>query len=248
MSNIVIVGATSAIAERCARLWATLGNSLVLVGRNPQRLEDIATDLKVRAGGQSCTIATYVMDATDVAAHGALLQHARDTLGEVDVLFIAHGTLPDQAACEASVEKTLAEIANNGTSVVALATRFGQYFAERGRGTLAAIGSVAGDRGRQSNYVYGAAKGLVDHFFQGLRNRLFPLGVRVLLVKPGFVDTPMTAAFPKGPLWAKPETVAARIVEAVSEGDDVVYVPSFWRFIMFIIRHVPETIFKRLKL
>ena len=110
------------------------------------------------------------------------------------------------------------------------------------------IGSVAGDRGRQSNYVYGAAKGMVSLFLQGLRNRLAKQGVQVLTIKPGFVDTPMTAAFSKGALWAKPDDIARGIVRAVDRKSDEVYLPGFWWVIMTIIRHIPERIFKKLSL
>jgi short-subunit dehydrogenase len=164
------------------------------------------------------------------------------------VALIAHGTLPDQKACEASVELLQQEIDNNGLSVVALCTRLANLMEPRGQGTIAVISSVAGDRGRQSNYVYGAAKGMVTRFLQGLRNRLARKGVQVLTIKPGFVDTPMTAAFPKGLLWAKPESVAQGIVAAVDRKKDVVYLPGFWCLIMMIIRHIPEFIFKKLSL
>ena len=155
------------------------------------------------------------MDACDIAAHVAMLEAAERAIGGLDVALIAHGSLPDQKACETSVELTLREIEINGLSVVALATRLGEKFEAQGRGSLAVIGSVAGDRGRQSNYVYGAAKGMVSLFLQGLRNRLARKGVQVLTIKPGFVDTPMTAAFSKGALWAKPAGIAGGIVRAI---------------------------------
>ena len=133
--------------------------------------------------------------------------------------------------------------------MISLATLLANLFERRGRGVLIAIGSVAGDRGRQSNYVYGAAKGMVALFLQGLRNRLSRQGIQVITIKPGFVDTPMTAAFAqKGLLWAKPDAIAAGIVTAVERGRDEVYLPWFWRWIMLIILHIPERLFKRLKL
>ena len=143
---------------------------------------------------------------------------------------------------------TLKEIDINGLSVIALSTRLGNIFEAQGRGSLAVISSVAGDRGRQSNYVYGAAKGMVSLFLQGMRNRLSRKGVQVLTIKPGFVDTPMTAALPKGALWAKPEAIANGIVRAIERERDEVYLPGFWWMIMAIIRHVPERVFKRLSL
>ncbi|HXC65533.1 MAG TPA: SDR family NAD(P)-dependent oxidoreductase, partial [bacterium] len=121
-------------------------------------------------------------------------------------------------------------------------------FEAQGRGCLAVISSVAGDRGRQSNYVYGTAKATVTAFLSGLRNRLFRSGVQVLTIKPGMVDTPMTAALKKGPLFASADTVAAGIVRAVDKRRDVVYVPGYWRLVMGVIKALPEGVFKRLKL
>ncbi len=245
MQRILIVGAASAIAEAAARQWAGRGAALFLVARNAEKLDAIAADLRVRGAAK---VGTWAMDATDTAAHAAMLDAARAELGGLDVALIAHGTLPDQKACEASVELTLREIDNNGLSVIALATRLANLLEAQGSGTIAVIGSVAGDRGRQSNYVYGAAKGLVARFLEGLRNRLAKKGVQVLTIKPGFVDTPMTAAFPKGALWAQPADVARGIVAAVDRRQDVVYLPGFWRAIMLVIRHIPEFVFKKLSL
>ena len=247
MRKTLIVGATSAIAEATARLLAPTSAALFLVARNEAKLQAVAQDLRVRSGGR-CAVFGHVMDANDVDGVGSMLVAAEKAMGGVDLALIAHGTLPDQRACERSVELTLNEIRTNALSVVALATHLANRFAEQGYGTLAVIGSVAGDRGRQSNYVYGAAKGMVDVFLQGLRNRLAGVGVHVLTIKPGFVDTPMTAAFPKGPLWARPEVVAAGIVRAIERQRDVVYLPWFWRWIMLAIRMIPERVFKRMKL
>ncbi|MFA7293087.1 MAG: SDR family oxidoreductase [Rhodocyclaceae bacterium] len=245
MKRVLIIGATSAIAEAAARQWATQGASLFLVGRKAERLQAIAADLQVR-GAKLAT--THVMEATDMAAHEPMLAAAEQALGGIDIALIAHGTLPDQKACEASVELTLQEININGLSVIALATRLANRMEAQGSGSIAVISSVAGDRGRQSNYVYGAAKGMVTRFLQGLRNRLAKKGVQVLTIKPGFVDTPMTAAFKKGALWAQPDAVARGILAAIESGRNEVYLPGFWCLIMAIIRHIPEPIFKKLSL
>lgn len=245
MQRILIIGATSAIAEATARRWAAQGNALFLVGRKEARVEAIAADLRVRG---AASVACLAMDANDTAAHAAMLASAEKSMGGLDIALIAHGTLPDQQACERSVEMTLHEIATNGLSVVALASLLGERFAQQGRGSLAVIGSVAGDRGRQSNYVYGAAKGMVGLFLQGLRNRLTKQGVQVLTIKPGFVDTPMTASFKKGFLWAQPDDIAAGIIQSIEKNRDVVYLPGFWWPIMAIIKHIPEAIFKKLSL
>lgn len=245
MQRILIVGATSAIAEATARLWAARGDALFLVGRHAARLDAIAADLRVRGAAQ---VTNFTMDATDYATHVSMLAAADAALGGLDIALIAHGSLPDQKACEGSVELTLREIDNNALSVIALATRLGAKFEAQGHGSLVVIGSVAGDRGRQSNYVYGAAKGMVSLFLQGLRNRFAKKGVQVLTIKPGFVDTPMTASFKKGALWAQPDAIARGIVQGIEKGRDEVYLPGFWRLIMSIIRHIPERIFKRLSL
>ena len=243
--RILIIGATSAIAEAAARQWAARGDALFLVGRKRQKLDDIAADLKVRGAANA---GVFEMDATDAAMHPSMLEAAVTALGGLDVALIAHGTLPDQKACEASVAMMLAEIDNNGLSVVALCTLLGNHFEAQGSGSIAVISSVAGDRGRQSNYVYGAAKGMVTRYLQGLRNRLAKKGVQVLTIKPGFVDTPMTAEFKKGALWAQPADVARGILAAIDKGRDEVYLPGFWRLIMLVIRHIPEFIFKKLSL
>ncbi len=246
MRNILIIGATSAIAETTARRFAVAGARFYLVGRNAEKLAAIARDLEIRSGQP---IARESMDLDQLNLHPALLERAEQVLGGIDVAFIAHGILPDQAACQQSVEKTLAAIQTNALSAISLATLLANTFEQRGRGILIVISSVAGDRGRQSNYVYGAAKGMLNLFLQGLRNRLSEKGVQVLTIKPGFVDTPMTAAFEKkGLLWAQPDQIAKGIVAAVERGRDEVYLPGFWRWIMLVIRHIPEGIFKRLKL
>ena len=245
MQKILIIGATSAIAEAAARVWAGRGAALYLVGRRAERLAAMADDLRVRGAS---SVGWRAMDACAQEEHAAMLDAALAAMGGLDVALIAHGSLPDQKACEASVELTLSEIDTNALSVIALATRLAGCFEAQGHGSLAVIGSVAGDRGRQSNYIYGAAKGMVGLFLQGLRNRLAKQGIQVLTVKPGFVDTPMTAAFKKGALWATPQAVGAGIVRAVDGRRDEVYLPGFWWPIMAIIRHIPERVFKKLSL
>ena len=245
MKKILIIGAASAIAEATARAFAQRGDSLFLVGRKAAVLESMCADLKVRG---ATAVGLHALDVNDFGAHEAMLEDAEHSLGGLDVVLIAHGTLSDQHKCQASVELTLQELNTNALSVVALLTRIANRLEARKAGTIVVISSVAGDRGRQSNYIYGSAKALVTAFTSGLRQRLYPSGVAVVTIKPGFVDTPMTAAFPKGPLWAKPQTIAAGIIRAVDRSETVVYLPFFWRLIMFIIRSVPEGVFRRLKL
>jgi len=246
MRRILIVGGTSAIAEAVARMLAARGDALYLVGRRATQLEAIAADLKVRGAS---AVSTEVMDANDLAAHAPMIERAERTLGGLDTVLIAYGSLSDQSAAQACAEVTVRELHNNAVSVAALLTHLANRFEEQRRGVIAVISSVAGDRGRRSNYVYGSAKALVTAFTSGLRQRLYRAGVSVLTIKPGFVDTPMTAALPKGgPLWSRPGTVAVRIVRAIDRADTVVYVPAFWRLIMLVIRAIPERLFRRLSL
>ena len=245
MRKVLIIGATSAIAEATARILATRGDALYLVARNQARLEAIAADLAVRG---SPRVSSEVLDANDLSGHEAMLERAAIFLGGYDTVLIAHGTLSDQKACETDVELTLREINTNGVSVIALLTRVANRLAAQRSGTIAVISSVAGDRGRASNYVYGSAKALVTAFLSGLRQRLSKVGVSVVTIKPGLIDTPMTAAFPKGPLWARPETVARGIVKAIDRGSNTVYLPGFWRPIMLLIRAIPDWAFLRMSL
>lgn len=245
MRNILILGATSMIAQATARRFATQGARFYLVGRNTEKLEAIKQDLEVR--GSSVICETLNLDYLD--QHPALLERAFQILGNIDIALMAHGTLPDQIACQQSVTLALATIHTNALTVISLATLLTNTFEIKKHGTLVVIGSVAGDRGRASNYIYGSAKGMVELFLQGLRNRLNKQGIQIITIKPGFVDTPMTAAFEKnGFLWAQPDQIAKGIVAAVEHGRDVVYLPWFWRWIMLAITHIPEGIFKKKKL
>jgi hypothetical protein len=245
MRKILIVGATSAMAEACARLWAQRGDQIFLAARNAGQLQSVADDLKTR-GAQR--VGSKVFDANQFDQHAALLADATRFMDGLDTVLIAHGTLTDQDRAQSDVQYALAEISTNGTSVVALMTLAGEQLAKQGRGAIAVISSVAGDRGRQSNYVYGSAKAMVSAFASGLRQRLAKKGVQVITVKPGFVDTPMTAHLKKGALWAKPDQVARDISAAIDKGKTIVYTPGFWRLIMLIIKHIPEAVFVKISL
>lgn len=245
MRKVLIVGAASAIAEATARIFAERGDALFLVGRNATVLTSIAMDLRVRGASE---VGVEAMDANDLAAHEPMLDRAEKLLGGLDTVLIAYGTLSDQKACERSAALTVQELGNNAVSVAALLTHIAARLEQRRAGAIAVISSVAGDRGRQSNYVYGSAKALVTAFLSGLRQRLYKSGVAVITLKPGFVDTPMTAAFRKGFLWATPQQVAAGIVRAIDRSTPVAYLPAFWRPIMFLIRLIPERLFRRLAL
>lgn len=245
MRRILIIGATSAIAQATARLFAQSGDRLFLTGRDPGKLQSLSADLAIRGASQ---VEFFLCDVNDFETHPVLIREATSTLGGLDTVLIAHGTLPDQKQSEESVELTLREITTNALSVISFLTLLANQFEKQGYGTIAVLSSVAGDRGRKSNYVYGTAKAAVTTFLQGLRNRLSQSGVHVMTIKPGFVDTPMTAAFKKGPIWATPDSVARSIVKGIEQKQDILYTPFFWRWIMLAIRSIPERFFKKLSL
>lgn len=245
MTTVLVIGATSAIAESVARRFAESGDtSLCLVGRRPERIEAMARDLEARGARTS----GLVLDVNDIECHQETLDQAVERLGDIDVAFVAHGTLPDQEQCQVDAARAVEELNTNAVSTIALLTLLANRFERQGHGTIAVVTSVAGDRGRQSNYVYGAAKAAVDTFLEGLRQRLHKTGVSVVTIKPGLIDTPMTAAFDKGILWSRPDKVAGRIHRAIERGSDVVYVPAFWRAVMLVIRSLPRFVFKAIRL
>lgn len=245
MKNILIIGATSAIALATARQYAQAKHKLFITGRSQEKLEQIAADLKVRGANE---VIGQVFDAADLNSHTTLVEQVISELKQIDIVLIAHGTLPDQERCQQGLDYALQEFNLNGTSIISLCTLLANQLEQQQSGSLAVISSVAGDRGRQSNYLYGTAKAAVSTFLQGLRNRLHKSNVQVLTIKPGFVDTPMTAEFDKGPLWATPEQVANDIIKAIEKGRNTLYTPWFWFGIMTIIKSVPEFIFKKLSL
>jgi decaprenylphospho-beta-D-erythro-pentofuranosid-2-ulose 2-reductase len=242
--RIIIIGASSAIAEHCARLWAQQPADFVLVGRDRKRVERVAADLQIRSPQSSAQ--SVVIDFNDAAAIAALAaQTATD--GKIDIVLIAHGNLPVQADCEQDLSKSQQALEINGVSPVLFAEAFAAQLQKAGRGTLAIIGSVAGDRGRKTNYVYGAAKGLIERYAQGLQHRFAGTPVKIVLIKPGPTATPMTAHLPPRGL-ALPEAVARVIVAAIAKGSPVVYAPARWALIMMVIRHLPRFVFNRLNI
>jgi decaprenylphospho-beta-D-erythro-pentofuranosid-2-ulose 2-reductase len=240
-NRILVLGATSAIAMAVERQLVSPSAHFFLVARSKEKLTSVAQDLLVRGAKQ---VDMMVLDLDDTTAHSQMLNMATARLGGVDLMLLAHGVLGDQAAAEQDYLAAEAVIVTNFISPVSLLTWLANYCQAQGSGTLAVISSVAGDRGRKSNYVYGASKAGLDAFLSGLRNRCDRAGVQVLTIKPGFVATPMTAHIPRNRLFAAPERVASDILKAVRRRRDVVYVPWFWRPIMAIIRAVPERIFK----
>nr|QKW93612.1 short-subunit dehydrogenase [Cystobacter sp.] len=245
MKKVLVLGATSAIAQSTVRLLAARGAALYLVGRNAERLEAVAKDARTRGASK---VETEALDLDDLAQHEALVERATVALGGLDGALLAHGILGNQEAAQRSFSEAEKVLRTNFLSAVSLLTPLANRFEAQKAGTLVVISSVAGDRGRQSNYVYGASKGALSVFLQGLRNRLARSGVAVVTVKPGFVDTPMTADVKKNALFATPEKVARGIVRAADARKDEVYLPGFWGPIMFAIRGIPERVFKRMKL
>lgn len=243
--KILIIGATSSIAEHCSKIWAQRGDRLYLVARNEERLKTIATDLKLLGAKE---VSSQHMDLNDMEHHAEMLDTAIIAMGGIDAVLIAHGTLSNQKACEQSVEKTLAETKTNAISTISLLTHIANSFEAKRAGIIAVISSVAGERGRASNYVYGSAKAMVTAFTSGLRLRLHKSNVAVVTIKLGFVDTPMTASFKKGLLWAKPASVAATIVRAIDTRKDEVYVPAFWWAVMMVVRALPISLLKKVKI
>jgi short-subunit dehydrogenase len=244
LQRIVIVGATSSIAEHCARLWTTKGPvALTLVGRNADRLERVAADLRVRGA----TVATRTVDFSDPRAIRALADGIVAD-GMPQQVLIAHGSLPDQQQCQRDLAAAYEALDVNGVSPVLFAEAFAGHMEPVG-GVITIIGSVAGDRGRRSNYVYGAAKGLVTRYAQGLQHRLAgsASALKIVLVKPGPTATPMTAHLPQKGL-APVEQVARTIVDGSAAGKPVVYAPGKWFVIMMIIRHLPAFVFNKMNI
>jgi len=244
--KIVVIGATSGIAEHCCRLWlAAEPAELVLVARDKAKLDKIAADLKVR--NPASTITTVLGDFLDRAFIQSVVDNAV-AAGPVDVALIAHGWMPEnQVGLDLATCEQILDI--NAVSPVLFAEAFAAHFAKAGRGTIAIIGSVAGDVTRRANYLYGASKALLTRYAQGLDHRLIGSGVQVVLIKPGPTDTPMTAPLKaRGQRMAPVEDVARATVEGIRRGKPVVYTPTIWQLIMLIVRHIPRPIFNRLPL
>jgi decaprenylphospho-beta-D-erythro-pentofuranosid-2-ulose 2-reductase len=236
--NVVIIGATSGIAQEVAKLYASQGASLFLVARDEAKLRAVASDLKVRG---AYDVDTFVADLADRSRDAEIVKAAG---ASPDVVLIAHGSLPDQLGIDRDAVAQAAEFSLNATSVIALAAHFANVLEANRRGTLAVIGSVAGDRGRRSNYVYGAAKAAVHAYCEGLRGRLAAVGANVVVIKPGWVDTPMTGAIKKNPLFASAASVAKGIVRAIENDRAMVYLPGYWRWISLIVRMLPARFVK----
>jgi len=241
--KILIFGATSAIAFETAKLFAKEGASFYLCARKEEELKRLSGDLKIR-GAKEVAYSTF--DALDLDSIKRVIEKCIEKFPSLDGLLIAHGLLPNQELCESDFNEMRKSFDINFTSVTAILNYMVPHFERQGHGTIAVISSIAGDRGRQKNYVYGAAKAAISVFLSGLRQRLHSTGVRIITIKPGFVDTPMTADFEKNFLFVGPEAIARGIYRAIKQGKDMVYLPWFWKWIMFIIKSIPEKVFKKL--
>jgi len=246
--NVIVCGATSAVAFALCRRLAARGWRLHLLGRDRKRLEEMIADLRVRG---ATTVSCGLFDAADIQAIPSSFQAAVAAVAEpIDGVIVCHGLLADEADKLPTPESIKRTIDVNFTSAAIVLSLAAQQLVDRRAGFLVAISSVAGDRGRQSNFCYGSAKAGLTAWLSGLRNRLQPTGVRVLTIKPGIIDSPMTNGRDVGPkaLITSPETVATAVEQAILHGRDVVYTPWFWRPIMAVIRWIPERVFKRLRL
>ncbi|QLY27033.1 SDR family oxidoreductase [Bdellovibrio sp. KM01] len=245
MKKILIIGATSAIAQEVAKIYATQKHELILWGRNSQMLTAISQDLTVRGASKVSVIAH---DLNDFSRHEEFVTNIWKDSKTIDIALLAHGVLGDPRKAETTQSELFKLLNSNFVSHASLLAFISTEMIHQGHGTIAVISSVAGDRGKQSNYVYGSAKAGMTAYVDGLRNRLFKTGVHVLNLKLGPVDTPMTKDHKKGPLFGKAPQVGAGIVTAIEKKKNTVYLPFFWRYIMWIICSIPESIFKKLSL
>jgi short-subunit dehydrogenase len=245
---ILILGATSAMARAYATLLVREGHGIILAARDQDEVGRIADDLRVRWNAE---VAVYNFDALDFASHEAFFNQCVHLLGKpLGGVVLFYGFMPDQKLAEHDWELCRRTIDTTFTSAVSVLNIAANYFEGQRKGFICGVSSVAGDRGRQSNYIYGSAKAGLTAYLQGLRNRLFHSGVAVITVKPGFTDTAMTWGLlkPGSPLVASPEQVARDIHRATISKRDVVYTLWFWRVIMTIICTIPERLFKRMKM
>ena len=247
MKRIVIVGATSGIAKECARIWVKESLvELTLVVRDTSRAQALVSDLLVRSPNSK--IDAISTDFTSPAAIKGLVDAVYQSK-TIDIVLIAHGTLPEQAECESNLELCNDTLEINGVSPCLFAEAFANVMQHQGKGSIAIIGSVAGDRGRKSNYIYGAAKGLVSRYAEGMQHRFASSRLNITLIKPGPTATPMTEKMrANGMKMAPADLVAKEIVEGIAKGKTVIYTPKKWQIIMLIIRHLPSFVFNKLNI
>jgi decaprenylphospho-beta-D-erythro-pentofuranosid-2-ulose 2-reductase len=244
VKNILIIGASSSVAKNCARIWANDKNNFFLIGRNNEKLYSLASDLRVRG---SKNVYTQAIKFNEISEYKNFLEEPKKKFQSIDIVLIAHGSLGDQNESEKNLELMLNEINVNAISTISILSILANYFEEKKEGTIVVISSIAGDKGRASNYIYGSAKAMVTTFVSGLRQRLSNKNVSLITIKLGIVDTPMTSKLKKNFLWSSSYSVAKKIVNAVSNNKEEVYVPGFWRIIILIIKLIPNKIFKKMR-
>lgn len=241
---ILILGATSTIARYAAMALAKRGYSLYLASRNTEEQKRIAADITVR---YNVTVKQGVFDADNVTNHAQLIKNVVSEMGGLWGVVYAVGYMGETSPGKGqSVEDAASIVDRNLTGAISALEAAAAHIEAQNGGFIVAISSVAGDRGRRKNYIYGAAKAGLSTYIEGLRHRMAGKAVRVVNIKPGLVDTPMTYGMRKGLLMAAPAAVGERIARAAERGPNTVYVPFFWRYIMLIIRMMPEFMFKKM--
>ena len=243
--SVLILGATSRIAQQIAHCYAAKGEAIAVAARDLEECRRIASDIEIR---HEVRVEALAFDAVDLESHAALIEQAVDAVGPLSVAVLAFGDMGPEGFDPADPAQLRAVIDINFTGAASLCEQLAVHMTGQGRGSIVGITSVAGDRGRASNYPYGSAKGAFALYLQGLRNRVFSEGVHVMTVKLGFVDTRMTFGLQTAIPIASPEATAAAVVRAQGRKTESLYYPRFWGGIMGIIRAIPETLFKRLSL
>jgi short-subunit dehydrogenase len=243
--NIVVFGATSAIVHAVLKLYAQQKCNFYLIARNLDKLAVVTQDLTARGGS---IMANEAYDFNDYDQLNASLTNANTILTSIDMVLVGHGELPEQQQLEIDSTELVTSINTNYTSVAVIALTAARLLAQQDSGTLAIISSVAGDRGRKSNYIYGSTKSGINILIEGLQGRFSGSRVNVVNIKPGMIDTPMTSSMEKGGIWTTPEKIAGKIVTGISKEKDCIYVPGVWRLIMLIIKILPARILQKLNI
>lgn len=244
--HILILGATSAIAHAFAKKYAKEGmHDFTLFGRNEQRLKSCSQEL-IALGAQSVHV--KVINFLNNESISTAIHDCIQTRGPISLAVLAQGSLSKQDKAKKDMQYLYDEMMLNAMSFMVSAQLLANHFAEQEKGILIGIGSVAGERGRKGNYAYGSAKSAIHTFLSGIRNDIGNDNIRIMTIKPGFVATPMTAHLQQSLLFVKPEYIAKEIIRGIEQGIDVMYIPSYWRLIMMIIRALPERIFMKLNI
>lgn len=241
--GVLIVGATSAIATAVGKIYASRNSAMFLVGRNEEKLTSLSEQF-LQLG--AARVGVFVTDLNNKASHDVMIETAVERLGDIEVALIAQGSMPSKTGLEMEVDEVLDSMVTNTLSVVSVAHRVATVMRNQGKGSLVVLSSVAGERGRRSNYVYGSSKAALTAYCSGLRAEMAAHNVNVLTVKPGVVDTPMTQD-KKVPLKANVDGVAKDIVRATDQRRKTLYTPWFWRWIMLVVRNIPEWLFMKIK-